>query len=92
MANTDWGYSNYNPYNIYSAMRVVIRTAGLIWFVRGCVLLVHASEPGVQHGPKGLAFLCAGVLAINFEGTVAVVNVIIEKLILLSQYSTNIKG
>ncbi|ETO93862.1 hypothetical protein [Legionella oakridgensis] len=92
VANTDWGYSNYNPYNIYSAMRVVIRTAGLIWFVRGCVLLVHASEPGVQHGPKGLAFLCAGVLAINFEGTVAVVNVIIEKLILLSQYSTNIKG
>ncbi|WP_133126721.1 type IV secretion protein IcmC [Legionella nagasakiensis] len=90
--NTEWGYSDYNPYDIYSAMRVVIRVAGLIWFVRGCVLLVHASEPGVQHGPKGLTFLCAGVLAINFEGTVGVINYFINRLISLTQSSVSLGG
>lgn len=78
-------YASYNPYNIYNTMRIVIRVAGIIWFVRGSVLLVHASEPGVQHGPKGLAFLLAGVLAINFEETTAFVNYMITKLINLTQ-------
>jgi len=80
LSNTAFGVSNilqytpYNPYNVQSAMEVVIRTAGLIWFIRGCVLIAHASNPGVKDGPKGLAFLCAGVLAINFENTIQVLN------------------
>ncbi len=73
-------YTNYNPYNVYSAMGIVIRTAGIIWFVRGCVLLVQASEPGVQHGPKGLAFLCASILAMNFDNTVAFLNYVMGRL------------
>lgn len=73
-------YTNYNPYDVYSAMRVIIQTAGLIWFVRGSVLLVHASEPGVQHGPKGLAFIVAGILAMNFEDTIGMTDYFLTKL------------
>lgn len=60
-------YSESNSDYFYSSMRVLIRTAGLIWFVRGSVLLVHAAKPGQQHGPKGLAFVIAGVFAMNHE-------------------------
>lgn len=73
-------YINYNPYNFYSSMGLIIQTAGLIWFIRGCVLLVGASNPGVQHGPKGLVFLCAGILAMNFQGTAAFLNTMMGKL------------
>ncbi|KTC65376.1 protein IcmC (DotV)-like protein (plasmid) [Legionella adelaidensis] len=81
-------YIQYNPYNVYGAVRMLIQTAGLIWFVRGCVLLVHASEPGVQEGPKGLAFLVAGILAVNFEGTISSLNAAINYLMDLS-FSSN---
>ncbi|KTD23861.1 protein IcmC (DotV)-like protein [Legionella lansingensis] len=79
LANSTFGtgnilqYSQYNPYDIYNSMGYLIQTAGLIWFIRGCVLLVHASEPGVQWGPKGLVFLCAGILAMNYQNTVNMV-------------------
>lgn len=81
-------YTPYSPYDIYGAMSVVIRTAGAIWFVRGCVLLVHSSEPGVQEGPKGLTFLFAGILALNFEGTFAMVNYIVDQLLSLTYKSS----
>ncbi len=48
-----------------------IQLAGVIWFIRGTILLVHASEPGVQHGPKGMAFLCGGIIAMNIKYTAA---------------------
>lgn len=60
-------YSESNPDVFYSSMRILIRTAGLIWFVRGSVLLVNAAKPGQQHGPKGLAFVIAGIFAMNHE-------------------------
>lgn len=86
LTNTTFGsgnilqYSTYNPYDIYNSMGLLIRTIGGIWFVRGCVLLVHASEPGEQHGPKGLLFLAAGILAINFDNTVAFLSNVMERL------------
>ena len=67
-------YQQYSPYNIYSSMRVIIQTAGLVWFVIGAGLLVSAAEPGKQHGPKGLLFVIAGVLAMNFDYTVESIN------------------
>ena len=87
MANTAFGvgnvisYTNYNPANIYSSMGLLIRTAGIIWFVRGCVLVAHASEPGTQEGPKGLVFIFAGILAMNFDNSIAVVNYIVNSLV-----------
>lgn len=87
MANTAFGtgnvltYSDYNPLNIYSSMGLLIRTAGIIWFIRGSVLLAHASQPGSKDGPKGLVFIIAGILAMNFDNTVAMVNTILDHLV-----------
>ncbi len=79
-------YSTYKPYDIYGVMRVFIQTAGLIWFFRGCILIVHSSEPGHQEGkkgsgPKGFAFVIAGIFAMNFEGTVGWLNYIMDSLL-----------
>ncbi len=87
MANTAFGtgnvltYSNYNRTNIYSAMGLVIRTAGLLWFVRGCVLVAHSSEPGGKEGMKGLLFVIAGIFAMNFDNTVSMINSIVAGLL-----------
>lgn len=86
MANTFFGESNVltytprNPANVYKIITVFVRTAGVIWFVRGCVLVAQASEPGEQHGAKGLAFLFAGVFAINFENSTWAVNYLLNSL------------
>lgn len=87
MSNTAFGvgnvltYSDYNPRNIYSAMGLLIRTAGLLWFVRGCVLVAHSSQPGTQDGPKGMVFIIAGIIAMNFDTTIAMLNSFISYLI-----------
>lgn len=87
MANTAFGVGNVLTYtkpstpNIYNSIGLLVRTAGVLWFVRGCVLVTHASEPGTQEGPKGLIFICAGVLAMNFDNTIALVNYILSYLI-----------
>ncbi|MGC1181927.1 DUF308 domain-containing protein [Legionella sp.] len=86
VANTAFGvgnvltYASYNPTNIYSSMGLLIRTAGLLWFVRGCVLVTHASEPGKQQGPKGLIFILAGILSMNFDNTVSMLNSIVSNI------------
>ncbi|CAM2742258.1 protein IcmC (DotV)-like protein [Legionella steigerwaltii] len=80
MANTTFGvgnvltYTSYNPSNIFSSMGLVVRTAGVLWFVRGSVLVAQSSQPGTQHGPKGLVFIIAGILAMNFDNTIAMLS------------------
>ncbi|WP_298623277.1 type IV secretion protein IcmC [uncultured Legionella sp.] len=87
MANTAFGVGNVLTYtpaptpNIYSSMGLIIRTAGVIWFIRGCVLVAHASEPGTQEGPKGLVFIIAGIFAMNFDNTIAMINYILGKFL-----------
>ncbi|PWY55376.1 type IV secretion protein IcmC [Legionella qingyii] len=87
MANTTFGvgniltYTSYNPSNIFSSMGLLIQTAGVLWFVRGSVLVAQSSQPGTQHGPKGLAFIIAGVLAMNFDNTIAMLNYTISSLV-----------
>ena len=73
-------------------MGLLIRTAGILWFVRGCVLVAHASEPGTQEGPKGLAFICAGVLAMNFDNTISVLNYILNSVMTWTQAIKNSQG
>ena|SRR3990167_3940692 len=73
-------YASVNPVNIIPAIILLIQTVGLIWFIRGCVLLVASSEPGVQEGPKGMVFIFAGILAMNFETTIAVLSTLITEL------------
>ncbi|MBA2650707.1 MAG: type IV secretion protein IcmC [Tatlockia sp.] len=81
-------YTSYNPYNIYNSMGLLLQTVGIIWFIRGCVLLIHASEPGEQHGTKGFVFLCAGILAMNYRNTASGLNSAIEYLISATSYKT----
>lgn len=87
MANTAFGvgnvltYSNYNAADINSIVGVFVRTAGIIWFIRGSVLVAHSSNPGTKDGPKGLVFIVAGILAMNFDNTIAMVNASLEYLI-----------
>ncbi len=90
LSNTAFGsgnilqYIQYNPYNIYNSMGLIIQTAGLIWFVRGCVLLIHSSDAGSKEGTKGLVFISAGILAINFQYTEGVLNYILNGLMSLT--------
>ena len=82
-------YEALNPIDVTSAMILVIQTAGLIWFIRGCALLVAASEPGVQEGKKGMVFLFAGILAMNFKASAAVINTL---LIELADFTLSLKN
>lgn len=95
VSNTAFGsgnilqYVQYNPYSIYNSMGILIQTAGLIWFVRGCVLMVHSSDPGVQYGTKGLIFIGAGILAMNFQYTMGLLSYALDGLMRLSGLATS---
>lgn len=98
MSNTVFGvgnilqYSDYNPYDIYNTMRIVIQTAGILWFFRGCLLLTHSSQPGFQHGSKGLAFLFAGILAMNFQNTATMLSSAMDQLAKITIVIKNYQG
>ena len=89
-ANTAFGAGNVLAYapidrgSIYSTISLLVRTAGVLWFVRGCVLIAHSSEPGTKLGPKGLGFLIAGVLAMNFHDVAFILNSILSSLVQMS--------
>ena len=63
-------------------MGILIQTAGLIWFVRGCTLVVQGGQPGAKEGSKGLAFILAGIVGVNFEYCYGVLSYIVSHLIL----------
>lgn len=93
LSNTAFGsgnvlqYSQYNPYDIYSSMEIVIQTAGLIWFVRGCSLVVHMGEPGHEETNKGFLFIMAGIFAINFRSTYGFIDYAMTHLLALTHQS-----
>jgi hypothetical protein len=86
MTNTLWGSGSPIAYTSWvkqlvekygesnAAVTHILQLAGLIWFVRGTVLLVHATEPGNQHGTKGLLFLIAGVMSMNIQYTFTLIS------------------
>lgn len=69
------------PRTIFEAIAILIKTAGFIWVFRGAVLIASGSQPGVQQGSKGVAFLFAGICALNIEATLSVLNTIFDKII-----------
>jgi hypothetical protein len=87
LSNTFFGVGNvltYAPFtqsSVYSSMQIIIRTAGLLWFVRGCVLVAQSGEHGSKHGPKGLVFIGAGILSMNFDNTIAMSNTALTHLL-----------
>jgi hypothetical protein len=68
------------PSNILNVITMLIQLTGFIWFLRGCVLLAQASEPGGKHGSKGLAFLVGGLMALKANDTLSMIQGIFSKL------------
>lgn len=85
-------YTNYNPYDVLQSVIILINTVGLIWFVRGCILMVDASRPGHQAGAKGFFYLVAGVFALNFKLTLTFVNYFVENLVNISLTVKSVVG
>lgn len=78
---------SYTSINVLDSTNMIIwlvRTAGIIWFIRGCVLLAHASNAGDKNGTKGMTFLVAGIFAINYTAIANFLEFIVDKLIILS--------
>ena len=86
ISNTTFGtgsiiqYSAFSQFDVMQSMIIILKTAGILWFVRGCVLLTHGSEPDNKFGTKGITFIVAGILAMNFQGTVGVLNYMMNGL------------
>lgn len=51
----------------------MLQLSGVVWFVRGCILVAHSSDPGVQHGERGFYFIVGGALASNYTGTISLI-------------------
>lgn len=95
LSNTAFGtgynilaYSATNPYDIYHSVSMLIQTAGFLWFIRGCVLLAHASHPeqgqegSKGHGPKGFLFIVASLFAVNINSTINMLDYIVHQIML----------
>lgn len=84
--NTFWGAESPIAYTAwvqqfaaqYGASNVsvlhIIQFVGILWFIRGIVLLVQATEPGNQHGTKGLLFVLAGIFGMNIQYTFTLIS------------------
>jgi len=88
-------YSPANRYDVYGSVTMLIQMAGFIWFMRGCVLLAHASQPeqgqegSKGHGPKGFLFIVASLFAVNIHATGNMLNHVMSQLILFAGHLTS---
>lgn len=70
IAYTSWIKQIGDSYgNTTYVTTTIIKLAGVMWFIRGTIMLVESSEPSGQDGAKGLAFLVGGIIAINIDYT-----------------------
>lgn len=80
LSNTFFGTANILTYEtqsedpFYPAMKVMMETAGVIWFVRGCILLLRTGKPGVQDSRRCYFYIIAGILAMNIDNTINAVD------------------
>lgn len=79
-------YSQSGQYDIYNSIIMLTQTVGLVWFIRGCVLLSHASQPQSGQdgkksmGAKGFLFIIGGLFAVNIYATTSMLNYIVNYL------------
>ena len=76
-------YTQPNRWNLFDSIFIMLQAAGVFWFIRGCIIMVHSSKPGHQAGAKGFFYVCAGVLAMNFSMTIGAIGYIIDALVQL---------
>jgi intracellular multiplication protein IcmC len=59
----------------FRALLGFVQLVGVISFVRGWIILAHSASPSSQSQfPKAIIHIIAGLLAINIQGTINVVN------------------
>lgn len=68
------GYDTTSEDPFYYAIFLLIRTAGVVWFVRGCVLLLRTGKPGIKDSNRSLLYIFAGIMAINIETTIQAID------------------
>lgn len=79
-------YSSMNAYDIYRSIEMLVQTTGFIWFIRGCVLMAHASQPDQgqegtkKQGHKGFLFVVASLFAVNITATVKMLDYIVTQI------------
>jgi uncharacterized membrane protein HdeD (DUF308 family) len=98
LSNSVFGASNVLSYpvdakpDLYHAILILMQTTGLLWFIRGMVLLVQSTKPGHKEGGKGMTFLFAGICAINFESSMHVVDYMMQQFFVAMTYIKAHKG
>lgn len=75
---------SYNPnpsQNLYSAIKILMQVAGIIWFARGSMMLLEVSEPGKYKSYISMMYIFAGVCAINLDYFIASLTYSLNRLI-----------
>jgi hypothetical protein len=72
------------------AVTETLELVGIVFFVRGVVLMALSSAPGTQHGTRGFIFMVAGVLSVNFPATFSLIQDTIETFVTSSHTLTPI--
>jgi hypothetical protein len=74
------GYKPIKPIDEYTAVKAIMQVAGVVWFTRGALMSIHASEPGPS-GYKSpflpFAYIFAGIASINLDFTVECLDIFI---------------
>lgn len=69
------------PIDVYTAIEIMMQLAGLIWFGRGLLMLYESNQHARLKSYVSIAYIVAGICALNLDYTVEIVNYFIEKVI-----------
>lgn len=70
--------------NLIPTMEVIIQTMGLIWFIKGTVMIAHLEEPGndeERNHLKAVIAIIAGILAANIIPTISWLTYVMDQII-----------
>lgn len=76
-------YVPVKPIDEYTAIKAIMQVVGLVWFTRGAMMGIHASEPGPSGYKKPFipfVYMFAGIASINFDFSVGALDFIITSI------------
>lgn len=76
-------YMPIKPIDEYTAVKAIMQVVGLVWFARGAMMGVHASEPGPSGFKKPFlpfVYMFAGIAAINFDFSVGALDFVLTSI------------